>query len=378
MTNLHGPGAGLRQEIPVPGPSDPRAADRIAGVQAAVMRHRHATCVVLSVLLGIIAVSEPLALHFSRHAAWLIPSAILSLACFANAVLALGRNAHVATHLLVLMVAGFVSLQVDMRTGMAWAFVLPPLILFLHPPFRGLAYVLVIVGVIAVTSMALHNLSDLDRADTLDFLGSFLAVTVVSALFSLDLRNMVNTVTSIAFRDPLTGLFQRDIFESMALNVLARAERTGAPVSVVAIDIDNMKTINDTWGHAAGDAAICLVSRALNATLRTSDVCARVGGDEFTVLFADTNGEQAAHVVRRVFDMVDHLATTAPWPPTYRMTLSAGIAPYRCQDKKRAFPSLLAKADTALMRAKRTEGHRIAVAEDSEWSRASEKMDVSG
>lgn len=334
--------------------------DRMAAIQLAVKHHRHAICGTLSGFLGVLSIAEPLAIHLSLHDAWIHAAILLAAACFVNAALTLSRNAQLATHLLVAMVAGFVTLQIDMRTGLAWAFVVPPLILFLHPPLRGMVYVFLVTIVLVGASVGLHNTSDLNQADTLDFASSFIVVSALSTLFSRDLRFIAEAIASIALSDPLTGLIQRDIFVSRVNAELARSDKHRNLLSLAIIDIDNMKHINDTWGHAAGDFAIQEVSRCLMANLRREDFCARIGGDEFMVLVVGEGEQQALRTLQRVFAAVGNKSSNGMWPSTYSLTLSAGIAERNIH--RNTFNTLYAAADTALLLAKQSGRHRINVA----------------
>lgn len=329
-------------------PASPK--DRLADIETLITRHRHAICGLLSAALGIVSLAEPVTVHIRQNDAWLAAAISLAVACFANAALTLGRNARLATHLLVAMVAGFVVLQVDMRTGMAWAFIVPPLILFMHPPRRGFAYVVGVAGVLLIACFSLHDARDLQRADNIDFICSFAVVTTLSTLFSRDLLATTAAVTAIAFRDPLTGLLQRDIFESLAKAQMKRAAFGETALCVAIIDIDNMKRINDEWGHAAGDFAIQHVSRALTDALREADLCSRIGGDEFMVLFNGADADRARQIVERVLHRVSTPDARAPWHSEHRLTVSAGVAQLRGDEK---FSDLYLLADRALIRAKR-------------------------
>jgi diguanylate cyclase (GGDEF)-like protein len=328
-------------------PTSPK--DRLADIETLITKHRHTICGLLSAALGIVSIAEPVTVHIRQSHAWLAAAIGLAIACFANAALTLGRNARLATHLLVAMVAGFVVLQVDMRTGMAWAFIVPPLILFMHPPRRGFAYVVGVAGVLLIACFSLHDTRDLHRADNIDFICSFAVVTTVSTLFSRDLLATTAAVTAIAFRDPLTGLLQRDIFESLANAQMKRATFGETALCVAIVDIDNMKHINDEWGHAAGDFAIQHVSRALTSALREADLCSRIGGDEFMVLFNGATAEQARHIVERVLRCVSSTDSSAPWHSEHRLTVSAGVAQLRGDEN---FSDLYLLADRALIRAK--------------------------
>jgi len=123
-----------------------------------------------------------------------------------------------------------------------------------------------------------------------------------------------------ALKDPLTGLLNHRAFQERLAEELRRAERGGNAVSIVAVDLDDFKAINDAHGHAAGDDALRTVAAALRDELRAADLSGRVGGDEFTLAFVDADVGEADRIVERVRARL----TAAPRP----LTLSAGIVAY--------------------------------------------------
>lgn len=150
-------------------------------------------------------------------------------------------------------------------------------------------------------------------------------------------------------RDPLTGLYNRRFLDEMLDKQVSAAARSGAPFSVVMIDIDHFKAINDTYGHSAGDEVLRALGRLLSHRSRTADSACRFGGEEFVVIMGTSSAEDA---VRRVnawrieFAALDHGAGGGP--PL--VTLSAGVAAYPHHGA--AARALLAAADAALYDAK--------------------------
>ncbi len=152
----------------------------------------------------------------------------------------------------------------------------------------------------------------------------------------------------LALEDSLTGLLNhRSVTERLAAE-LARAHREGYTVSLVTMDIDQFKDVNDQLGHAAGDAALRGFAEAIRACVRPSDICGRVGGDEFTIVLPHADGAGAEQVVGRIRLAVQDVAVGATGE---RITISAGIAEFPRDASDASELSRL--ADGALYRAKR-------------------------
>jgi diguanylate cyclase (GGDEF)-like protein len=161
----------------------------------------------------------------------------------------------------------------------------------------------------------------------------------------LEASRAMATVQQQAYHDPLTGLANRALFEEAFARQLALSERTDSPFAVLAIDLDEFKGVNDQQGHAAGDAVLRMAAERITGTVRASDVPARMGGDEFSVLLVDTNREEAIQTAERLVT-----ALSQPYPGvTAAVSASVGIAIYHSADKPE---DLLDAADRALYRAK--------------------------
>ncbi len=130
---------------------------------------------------------------------------------------------------------------------------------------------------------------------------------------------------SLALRDPLTDLLNHRAFQERMSQELRRAEREGYSVAVVALDVDHFKEINDRWGHAAGDEALRLLAKAIQAELRPSDICGRVGGDEFMLATVRSDVYEADRIVER---LRCNLAALEVGPAGQTLTFSAGISEF--------------------------------------------------
>ncbi|MBU3665619.1 MAG: PAS domain S-box protein [Chthoniobacterales bacterium] len=160
--------------------------------------------------------------------------------------------------------------------------------------------------------------------------------------------------------DALTGLCNRREFEVLAHRELSRAQRAGSAASLLMMDIDKFKSINDTRGHDAGDEVLKTIARACAPHLREIDTLARLGGEEFAVLLPDTAIEGARHVAERIREA---LAGESVFPgngASIRFTVSIGAAEH--DGTPEDLPGWLKRADEALYRAKNTGRNRVCVA----------------
>jgi diguanylate cyclase (GGDEF)-like protein len=148
-------------------------------------------------------------------------------------------------------------------------------------------------------TIGLMEIADVnDRAFTPQDIEFCQAVCDVVAT-SLHNAMLYERARELALRDQLTGLHNRRFFDDQLERALARADRSGRPVALLVIDLDGLKAINDSGGHAAGDAALRAAAEALRASVRSSDLPCRLGGDEFAVILPDASGEAALGVAER-------------------------------------------------------------------------------
>lgn len=179
------------------------------------------------------------------------------------------------------------------------------------------------------------------------YLASYYLRMVVSA--QQKLRDMATT-------DPLTGLFNRRHMTYLAQNELARFQRNGHPVGFLLLDIDHFKSINDQFGHEAGDRVLVVVADAIRDALRAQDLVGRWGGEEFLAILPETDAEKArasAERIRTAFLAKDWKEMTGI---PLDVTISIGVSELGADDD---LSSAVSRADTALYRSKSSGRNRV-------------------
>jgi diguanylate cyclase (GGDEF)-like protein len=161
----------------------------------------------------------------------------------------------------------------------------------------------------------------------------------------LEKQDHYSILRNLAMIDPLTGLYNRRFAEQRLAAEVARSERRGHPLTVLTLDLNNFKEINDTYGHPAGDQVLQEFASRLNKVIRGSDLAVRLGGDEFLVVLPECTLEQLKLVLERLgsFEL--------EWQgQKIRVTFSAGWKDYEKGDRPE---EMLARADQALYTNKR-------------------------
>ncbi|MFN4119342.1 diguanylate cyclase [Acidovorax sp.] len=176
-------------------------------------------------------------------------------------------------------------------------------------------------------------------------------------LRTLELESANRALDLQARTDVLTGLLNRRGFESQMAFALAMARRSGRPLSLITVDVDHFKKVNDTYGHDAGDEVLRRLALTLQDRLRASDVIARLGGEEFVVLLPDTDLAGAQAIAQALV----HAMAQQQDPVVGTITVSAGVASMRGAQDQGA--DLLRRGDAALYEAKGQGRNRVCTAE---------------
>jgi diguanylate cyclase (GGDEF)-like protein len=194
------------------------------------------------------------------------------------------------------------------------------------------------------------------------------AVGTVFIIFMLVSDRAVRAHKTAASVDPLTGMFNRRGFAEATARMIAREAAAGRPVTVMIFDIDHFKSINDRFGHPAGDEVLKVFASIVTSTLRISDLCGRIGGEEFAAL-VPCSIEEAVHAAERVREAFETCGIVVD-DAAVATTVSIGVAggPARTE-----LDILLASADTALYQAKRGGRNRVQTATEEPLSLEGER-----
>jgi diguanylate cyclase (GGDEF)-like protein len=184
-----------------------------------------------------------------------------------------------------------------------------------------------------------------------------IATIVLYSVSFLLYRNSLSesVLKRLATTDPLTGAFNRRHFMELMLREQRRAERYDAVYSVLMIDIDHFKRVNDTYGHQVGDQAIQAMSGACQKALRPTDLLARYGGEEFIITLTHTDQPGAAKVAERLREAVSEIALQTE-QGVLKFTISIGVSTFF---KRSLLEEIIGRADQALYQAKTAGRNRV-------------------
>jgi diguanylate cyclase (GGDEF)-like protein len=182
-------------------------------------------------------------------------------------------------------------------------------------------------------------------------------------------KAMEARLEELATRDPLTGVLNRTAFFERAHMEMDRARRMGLPVSVIMIDLDYFKVINDSYGHAAGDLTLKAFADLCAKHLRAHDFVGRLGGEEFACVLSNADRTEAASIAERLRHATEDL-TLEDGPRNLRVTVSIGVSEVDLGDE--GVSPALARADLALYGAKMRGRNKVVIADqrDDDLSRA--------
>lgn len=169
-------------------------------------------------------------------------------------------------------------------------------------------------------------------------------------------KDKIAEIAEIALKDGLTQLLDVSTFRTKLDTEIKRYNRYGSDMSLIMMDIDDFKQINDYWGHLAGDRVLCDISKLLLQSARDLDICSRYGGEEFAVILPQTGDQEAMRLAERIRKRVeDYFKGELP------VTISLGVA--TCPLNAKSAEALISKADMALYKSKRNGKNKVTFCE---------------
>jgi diguanylate cyclase (GGDEF)-like protein len=254
---------------------------------------------------------------------------------------------HVAAALAVCCAVAWLDIQTN--SDITEAFLVPLAFIFIYPLKRDWATVLTALGGIAAVVAGALLEPDGETMDAMVINRGMTIIVILGIAFLLNrVTHSEKLLVRIATTDPLTGIFNRRHFMSMLAREHHRAERYKTTFSLLMLDIDHFKRINDTYGHPVGDEAIKAMAGAASKHLRPTDLIGRFGGEEFVVLLPHTEEGGAVVAAERIRESVGKVVVNAG-DKEVRFTVSIGAATYT---RRVSAEALLNCADQALYAAK--------------------------
>lgn len=167
----------------------------------------------------------------------------------------------------------------------------------------------------------------------------------------------------MAFLDPLTGVYNRRYFDNQLSVEMERAKRNASVLSLAFIDVDHFKRVNDTYGHHVGDLVLQGLTHMLTSRIRSTDLLARFGGEEFVILFPDTTGAEAACILEELLMQIRQAPVASLDGISYSITFSAGAAQWK---QEWSTDQWIRLADEAMYRAKQQGRNQVVLSDGSE------------
>lgn len=214
----------------------------------------------------------------------------------------------------------------------------------------------------AVDAITNFSTYDLFSPRLINVLGFMMGAVLVSAWtfgffflnstrLELELETIQAELRKLVVTDYLTGIYNRRYFYEHSQLEFQRAHRYQGSFSILVIDADNFKAINDEYGHAAGDLALQETANTISVSMRSSDICARLGGEEFGVMLLQTDKEYAIETAERIRAQVEQKVFSTTNGKQFSITVSVGVADFLVNDK--SIDDVINRADQALYRAKK-------------------------
>lgn len=232
-----------------------------------------------------------------------------------------------------------------------WAYPALMAVFYLVRPREGVIFALVLIAALTPRLLPEEN-----SFQTTTMLITIVVMTSFAYAFSVVTNRQRRLLIRLATKDPLTGAGNRRALENKMSEVIAGHNRNQAPSSLIIIDLDHFKAVNDAHGHAMGDQILKSITQIVNLRIRVTDSVYRIGGEEFVVVLEGQNIEGAAHLAEQLRTLVE----VNELVPDHSVTISLGVAELRY---KETGSDWLHRADEALYQAKRAGRNTTSVAE---------------
>ena len=189
-----------------------------------------------------------------------------------------------------------------------------------------------------------------------------LVITIgVLSLTYMTISAYQSKLEKTAATDQLTGIYNRHVFDIVLDEMFKEYQRTKKDFSIIMLDIDHFKRINDKFGHLAGDQALKHITASINKNIRKSDVCCRWGGEEFLILLPETDIEEAAIVAESIRSIMEEESFTAG-NESIHITMTFGV----CRGGEMPVDEVIRRADQAMYRGKHLGRNRVEKCSDQE------------
>jgi len=229
----------------------------------------------------------------------------------------LGFNSYVCLPIFSLTL--LYSIYVHQVNSTYWTFMLVLACYFMLPSKRALLYNSVILLIFIPFAGSMLN------SDTAIRFGLSLIGTSLFAYLSIQEINKLNSILKVqAITDPLTGLFNRSLLDESLKQAISQHERTEIPISLIYMDIDHFKKVNDNLGHDIGDVVLKRLGELLRSRLRSSDRAFRLGGEEFIILLHNSNQAQSKQFAESLRQQIERYS----FIPLQTITMSFGVAEF--------------------------------------------------
>ena len=328
-----------------------------------------------SFITGALGIRAYIASDYPLAASLLITAAL----CFViRLTMVIGRSTRAHRFAAALMVSSLMILMIYLvitggkaNTGPIWLLVVPPVTLFLNGIRKGLIMLAVFLSII-VYLFVWSDIALIEQVYSLEFkkriVYVFITVTFLSSVYEYSRQQTYAEIQRLrkkferqATYDPLTQLLNRRGLQKQIVAELARSDRQSSVASVILLDLDKFKQVNDTYGHDAGDDVLTNTADLLRRSIRQQDYVSRWGGEEFLLVLPDTNQQNAQVLAEKIREKIAN-ATIAFEQHTLKVTASFGVSEVTSSDN---FEKAISLADKALYQAKNNGRNKVVMAESS-------------